>query len=76
MSGLNRQARQNGITAWHNFGNVTLEQAAVAMTEKLGRGVDKVTVQVRDEAEPDTIWTVTVESCRAWKVTGLRGGDV
>jgi hypothetical protein len=75
MSGLNRQARLNGISPWHNYGNVTLEQAAIAMAEKLARSVDKITVQVRDEAEPTVIWTVTVESCRAWKVIGLRGGD-
>lgn len=75
MSGMNRQARFNGITEWQSFGAVTLEDAAIALVQKLNKTVDKVTVQVRDEAEPKTIWTVTVESVRAWKVNGLRGGD-
>ena len=72
---LNRQARFNVLSPWQDFGNVTLEDAAVALVERANLVADKVSVQIRDAAEPETIWTVTVEAYRAFKVSGLRGGD-
>jgi hypothetical protein len=71
---LNRQAKLKGTDDWEDMGNVSFEDAAVNLAEKLGRGADKIHVTLRDSDDPATEFDVTVESTRAYRVTGLRGG--
>jgi hypothetical protein len=70
---LNRQAKLKGTDDWEDMGNVSFEDAAVNLAEKLGRGADKIHVTLRD-ADDKIEFDVTVESTRAYRVTGLRGG--
>jgi len=71
---LSRQAKLKGTDDWEDMGNVSFEDAAVNLAQKLGRGADRIHVTLRDSDDP-TEFDVTVESTRAYKVTGLRGGD-
>jgi hypothetical protein len=73
---INRQARLAGSNEWQDFGDVTLEDAAIAIARKANRVDDKVQVFVRDQERPDEVWPLTVETCISYKVSGLRGGDV
>lgn len=72
-SGLNRQAKLKGTDEWEDMGAVLFEDAAVNLAKKLGRGADKIHVTLRD-ADDRIEFDVTVESTRAYRVTGLRGG--
>lgn len=72
---LNRQAKLKGTDEWEDMGAVSFEDAAVNLTEKLGRGADKIHVTLRDLDDPATEFDVMVESYRAYRVTGLRGGE-
>lgn len=55
------------------MGAVSFEKAAVDMVERLGLTADKVTITLRDEDDKKE-FDVVVESFRAYKVIGLRGG--
>lgn len=70
-----RQGKIKGREAWINCGDVTLEQAAVTVAQHSQVSADQVTVIVRDAEQPETEFELKVESVRAYKVTGLRGGE-
>jgi hypothetical protein len=74
MAGLNRQAKVRGGDEWVSFGAVSFADAAAKMADRLGLGADKVFLTLRDEAD-GVEFDVTVECERAYKVSGLRGGD-
>jgi hypothetical protein len=71
---LNRQAKLKGTDDWSDMGSVSFEDAAVNFAERLGRGADRVHLTLRDADDPVTEFDVTVESTRAYRVIGLRGG--
>jgi len=72
---LNRQAKLKGTDQWFDMGNVSFEDAAINLAERLGRGADKIHVTLRDADDLATEFDVTVESTRAYRVVGLRGGE-
>lgn len=72
---MNRQARMAGSDQWQDFGSVSFEDAAIAMSKKANRTADKVQVFVRDADEPNQVYPLTVETVIAHKVSGLRGVD-
>ena len=74
-SGMNRQGKIKGRIGWLDCGSVSFEDAAVKVAEHAQVGADKVTVVVRDQELPDTEFELTVESVRAYRVTGLRGEE-
>lgn len=72
----NRQARLPGDSEWTDFGDVTLEQAAIEKAKELPFGIkDSVIVFVRD-SEVDKTFTVSVGAKLQYFVEGLRGGDL
>jgi len=71
---MNRQARLKGSSKWTDMGAVTFEKAAVDMVERLGLTADKVTLTLQDDRDR-VEFDVVVESVRAYRVTGLRGGE-
>lgn len=71
---MNRQAKRKGFSEWTDMGAVTFERAAIDMVERLGLTTDKVTLTLRDE-DDKVEFDVVVDSFRAYKVTGLRGGE-
>lgn len=70
---VNRQAKIKGTSQWFNMGNLTLSDAAIRFVERQNLTADKVMVTVRDEQD-QVEHELTVESYRAFKVSGLRGG--
>jgi len=83
---LNRQARIVGDGAdgaWEDYGDVSLNEAAIAEAiawfscgAKVGvTDFRPVQVEVRDEANPDITWKLTVEREVSYRVRGLRGGE-
>lgn len=71
---LSRQAKIKGSDQWFDMGNVSLRDAAVNFAEIKNLATDKIYVVVRD-SEDLVEHELTVESCRAFKVSGLRGGE-
>jgi hypothetical protein len=72
---MNRQARIYGCISWFGFGDVTFEQAAKRLAMECPFGSEAETIQVRDESEPEIIYTLTVERVVEYRVTNLRGGE-
>ena len=75
---LNRQARlAEDFRPWNSYGNVTFEEAAMLFydeCEKPFKEYHGLVVQVRDDQEPDVVYTLKVESFTDYRVLGLRGG--
>lgn len=69
---MNRQARVKGQSVWINCGYRGLIETAEMMAAFERK--DKITIQVRDEAEPDTIYEFIVEKVVSYKVTNPRQG--
>jgi hypothetical protein len=70
---LNRQAKIKGTSVWTDMGNVTLSDAAVKFAEQRNLVADTLQITVRDD-EDKIEHELTVESFRAFRVSGLRGG--
>lgn len=70
-----RQGKIKGRSEWINCGAVTFENAAIAVAQHSQVCADLVTVVVRDADLPETEFELQVESVRAFRVTGLRGGE-
>lgn len=70
-----RQGKIKGREAWINCGDVTFEDAAVTVAQHSQVGADEVTVVLRDFETPETEFECKVQMVRAYKVTGLRGGE-
>jgi hypothetical protein len=75
MSGVLRQGKIKGRSEWINCGNVTFEDAAITVAQHSQVSADQVTVIVRDAELPDTEFELKVELVRAFKISGLRGGE-
>ena len=71
---MSRQAKIANTDKWFDFGDVTHEDAAIAMAERANVEADKVFVVTRDAETPAVEFPLTVEIVRAYRVTGLRGG--
>jgi hypothetical protein len=70
-----RQGKIRGREAWIDCGNVTYEDAAVKVAQHSQVGADEVTVVLRDFETPETEFECKVVMSRAYRVTGLRGGE-
>lgn len=76
MNNINRQSRFLGMGKWHDRGNVTLEEAAIEhYRNSIVVPESGSAIEVRDAAEPDQIWVLTVTPKVTYEVEGLRGGD-
>ena len=78
---MNRQARILGLgDKWNDYGAVSLSKAAIAEATVYFAGINgvdrgTVKVEIRDAANPDKQWLVTVEREISYRVRGLRGGE-
>lgn len=70
---LSRHAKIKGSDQWFDMGNVSIQDAAINFAEIKNLATDKIHVVVRD-SEDLVEHELTVESFRAFKVSGLRGG--
>lgn len=70
-----RQGKIKGREAWINCGDVSFEDAAVTVAQHSQVGADEVTVVLRDAELPETEFECKVQLTRAYRVTGLRGGE-
>lgn len=70
-----RQGKIKGREAWINCGDVSFEDAAITVAQHSQVNSDEVTVIVRDAELPETEFELKVQSVRAYRVTGLRGGE-
>lgn len=70
-----RQGKIKGRSEWINCGNVSFEQAAIVVAQHSQVAADEVTVIVRDAELPETEFELKVQSVRAYRVIGLRGGE-
>lgn len=73
---VNVQAKWSGSNVWHDFGNVTVVEAAQTLMRHLGRNAIKddepYAVHVRYESKPDTVWTVEVTRRVVYEAKPLR----
>jgi hypothetical protein len=72
---VHRQGKIKGRSEWIDCGDVTFQDAAIAVARHSQVGVDQVTVIVRDLDQPEFESELKVESFLAYRVTGLRGGE-
>ena len=74
---MNRQAKRWLDDDWIDFGNVTLEAAAMELVRYLRvNPLDGITrVMVRDEGSPDAVFFVDVRVEVVYSATCLRGDD-
>jgi hypothetical protein len=71
---MNRQAKIRGTDRWMDMGAVSIENAAADFAERQNLTADTLFVTVRDD--DDLVeHELTVEAFRAFRVTGLRGGE-
>jgi len=70
---MNRQSSSPKSHGWVDRGPVSFKEAAIA--EAKWNTKPKLTVQVRDEAEPEIVHTLTVTREVNYRVEGLRGGE-
>lgn len=72
---VNRLARRKGDTKWHSFGNVTFKDAAIRMFDLIAPASGACEVVVRDDQD-GVEFEFSVEQYQAYRVHGLRGGDL
>lgn len=76
MSGIvkpkNRQVKLKGSDDWFSFGNVSIEDAAVAFAQQRNVESDRIYVVVREETE-NVEEVLTVESFRGFRVASVAG---
>jgi hypothetical protein len=77
---MNRQARivTDPPAPWVSHGAVSLKNAAAteaAFWDGRGGVGTPIKIEIRDEANPDKTWIVTVEREISYRVYGLRGGE-
>lgn len=72
---MNRQSKRADLIHWANWGAVSFADAAIAEAELWFDDDDhEIVVEVRDEAEPEIVHTLTVRREDRFVVSGLRGG--
>lgn len=71
---MNRQCYVNEVNGWVDYGAVSFAEAAM-LEAKQWAPSERLTVQVRDEAEPEIVHTLTVLRQVVYSIEGLRGGD-
>lgn len=72
---MNRQSKRADLHGWMNRGAMSFADAAIAEAQLwLEDGGHEVVVEVRDQAEPEIVHTLTVRREDRFVVSGLRGG--
>ncbi len=72
---MNRQSKRADLIHWANRGAMSFADAAIAEAELWFDDDDReIVVQVRDEADPELVRTLTVRREDRFIVSGLRGG--
>ena len=73
---MNRQSRMINGGSWINRGPISFKEAAIEESRLVPlRDGGKTVVQVRDEAEPEIVHTLSVTRRDTYHVKGLRGGE-
>jgi len=74
---MNRQSKLSSHRIWNNRGPVSFKDAAIAEAEYVKNMVKEgpLDIEVRDEAEPQIVHTLTVTRHETYHVKGLRKGD-
>ncbi len=71
---MSREAKLKGKEKWHNFGNVTFEEAAIAMTRLFDTDTAPLDVVVRD-SDTGLQRNVRVKSEHRYVIEGLEGNE-